>query len=64
MSSKKRFITQVMERKYAGEQSSEKKAIQVHKKLCFPLLSASFEDFYRRYFVFSFYTVSSFLFNF
>lgn len=57
MSSKKRFITQVMERKYAGEQSGEKKAIQVYKKLSFPLLSASFEDFYRRYFVFSFYTV-------
>lgn len=64
MSSKKIFITWGMERKDTGEQSSERKAIQAHKKLCFPLLAASFEDSYSRYFVFSFYIVSSILFDF
>ena len=63
MSSKKIFITWGMERKDTGEQSSERKAIQAHKKLCFPLLAASFEDSYSRYFVFSFYIVSSILFD-
>lgn len=64
MSSKKIFITRGMERKDAGEQKSERKAIQAHKKLCLPLFTASFEDSHSRFFGFSLYTVSSILFDF